>query len=102
VDVVVSTQPGEAIVYLTGELDLATVPLADAAIFIEEVTGKPIVTLDISKVTFCDSSGLRLFLRVRKAVMDSGGAFAVVGASGAVARSIEVTGLTEVLTGEIG
>ena len=44
-----------------GELDIATVPLLEAAY--EEVAHAPVL-LDLSAITFVDSSGLQLLLRL--------------------------------------
>ena len=55
------------------------------------------LVVDLADVSFCDSSGLRLLLRLREAMVEHGGGFDAIGAHGIVASTIDVTGLAEVL-----
>jgi ABC-type transporter Mla MlaB component len=52
------TAHGSALYFLNGELDMATVPLMEIAIEDAVARGGPI-TLDLTDVTFADSSGHR-------------------------------------------
>jgi anti-anti-sigma factor len=58
----VERRPGVAIVRLTGDHDLSTVPILSDAIE-REASGKSRVLLDLSEATFIDSSVLGLILR---------------------------------------
>jgi anti-anti-sigma factor len=55
------------------------------------------VTLDVSRVTFCGSAGLTLFLQLHNLVQDQGGSFTLHAPSPAVTRSIELCHLDEIL-----
>ena len=44
---------------LTGELDLASAPILERALQGEDVTGAPLVVLDLDSLEFVDSTGLR-------------------------------------------
>jgi len=85
---------------ITGNLDTATVqPLDDA---VDEVlaAGGRLVTLDLSNVSFLDSSGLRSIVRASNLVAEHHGRLVVSGLSGAAQRILEVSGLIDHLTDE--
>ena len=48
-----------------GELDLSTAPLLDAAILAAEASGATTITVDIDRVTFIDSTGLRALIEAQ-------------------------------------
>jgi anti-anti-sigma factor len=81
---------GGRVFTLRGELDASTVPgLA------EEMIGDPgpLVVLDLSQLTFIDSSGLGAIHAARQRVIDDGGILVVCRPSPAVHRVLEITGL---------
>lgn len=84
---------------VAGELDLAASAAWDASV--DEALGQvpTMVTVDLTATTFVDSSGLRLLLMLRHRAGESGTVFTVANISPAVARLLEVTGLTD-LVGE--
>lgn len=55
------------------------------------------VVVDLSAVTFMDSSGLRALLTGQRAVLAAGRSFRIGDASDAVRRVLEITGLSDVL-----
>ncbi len=62
VQIAVEADPRSTTLRLIGELDLATVGVAEKAIA-DAFAGEPtIVAFDLSGLTFCDSTGLRFFL----------------------------------------
>jgi len=80
---------------LRGEVDLQRRDeVADTAI--TYLAAKPVV-LDLSKVTFIDSSGLGALIRARQAATRLGQSFSIRGATGPVARVLAITGLDELL-----
>jgi len=95
--VTVTEQANAIVVRLAGELDMATTERALDALRATDLTAAHLLVVDLSDVTFCDSSGLRLLLHLRQVMVDHGGGFDAVGAHGIVASTIEVTGLTEIL-----
>jgi anti-anti-sigma factor len=95
--VTVTDQADAVVVRLAGELDMATADRALAALRTTDLTAARALIVDLSDVTFCDSSGLRLLLHLRQVMVEHGGGYDAVGAHGIVASTIEVTGLTDVL-----
>ncbi|MGV9767470.1 STAS domain-containing protein [Micromonospora tulbaghiae] len=53
--------------------------------------------LDLTELTFCDSTGIAAFVRGDNLVAADGGWLRLTGATGRVARVLQVTGLAEVL-----
>ena len=60
-------------VYLSGEIDAAVAPAMTELVLHHLQPGDEEVWLDLSAVTFCDSSGLRLLIQVHQAVESEGG-----------------------------
>lgn len=75
---------------LDGELDIATAPLLAQAIGHEHARGRP-TTVDLSRLRFMDSCGLRELLRA--AAEDPG--FRIIGDAGQVRRVIDLCGVRE-------
>ncbi len=82
---------------LSGELDLASTPLLDDAIGHVDAIAIDGVTLDLSKVTFIDSTGVRAVLTLREHCGKRGAEFQIVPGPPAVQRVFDVTGLRDVL-----
>jgi anti-anti-sigma factor len=95
-DVQVSTDGSAATIILVGELDIANAEQVFSAATSAGILDKPFrVVIDLSRLTFCDSSGPSVFVRLRHHLVDLGGDLSMVGAAGIVARSIAITGLGE-------
>jgi anti-anti-sigma factor len=78
---------------LSGELDLLVYEKADVALApLFDASGD--LTLDVSGLTFIDSSGIRLFVRLERAIRDRG-VLHLRGASPHIARVFEVAGLPD-------
>lgn len=87
---------GEMItVRLTGEFDAATAPSVDAAVDAAAMTPGTEVTLDLSGISFLDSSGLRSLLQLRERTTRAGATICITAASSVVTRLFELTGLTD-------
>ena len=95
--VTVTDRADTIVVHLAGELDMATAERALDALRATDLSAAGSLVVNLADVSFCDSSGLRLLLHLRQAMVEHGGGFDAVGAHGIVASTIEVTGLTEVL-----
>ncbi|MEZ5215473.1 MAG: STAS domain-containing protein [Ilumatobacteraceae bacterium] len=80
---------------LVGEVDAHTAPQLKEAVAGREAS---VVVLDISGVTFMDSSGLRVVITATEDARASGGDLVLAHPSAAVARLLEISGLTEHLT----
>jgi anti-sigma B factor antagonist len=78
---------------LTGELDLLVYEKADVALSpLFDAPGD--VILDVSGLTFVDSSGIRLFVRLERAIRDRG-VLHLRGASPHIERVFHVAGLPD-------
>lgn len=81
---------------LGGEVDLA---LAQALDFVaEQATSRPgVVCVDVSRVTFMDSTGLTLLLRLSAAEMRCGRRLRVEGAGRRIRDLLEVAGMCQIV-----
>ena len=90
-----SQSDGTTVLSVAGEIDLAVtddfVAVADACL--AQASG---IELDLGDVTFIDSSGLGVLVRVRKEADQQSKSFNLARVSPAVQRLLEVTGLDHV------
>jgi len=86
---------GTSIVSVAGEIDLAVaedfVGVAEACL--RQGSG---IQLDLGDVTFIDSSGLGVLVRLRKEAVEQDKTFRLANVSNSVERLLEVTGLDHV------
>ena len=82
-------------VTLRGELDLSTVGKVDDELQRWEGSDAGIVLLDLSKLTFLDSTGLRCVVRADERAREDGRRLVVVKGPEAVQRVFEITRLEE-------
>jgi anti-sigma B factor antagonist len=78
-----------------GELDLATANKLREEIDRLHVAGFNRLVLDLSKLRFMDSTGLKLVLETNAGARDDGWTFSLVRGPEAVQRLFEVTNITE-------
>lgn len=90
---ILDSESDPACVRLVGELDLSTAGLAAEAI-LPKCDGSTL-SLDLSELTFMDSSGVRVLLEAFKAVSSKGGTFALLSPTPVVRRIIDLLGLPE-------
>ena len=81
-----------------GEIDLATADLLDLAIDSALSEGVSSLSIDLSEVTFIDSTGVRSLMVCQQKVADAGLEMTVVVPPGPVARTLSVTGVDSLLT----
>lgn len=86
-----------AVVSVAGELDMATAPQLEEEIAALLARGESRLVLDLAEVSFCDSTGLSVFVRTRNRCQDAGGRLRIAAAPRAVRRVLEVSGLIDVL-----
>lgn len=77
---------------LAGEIDALTAPLLTAAL--EAADQQPLV-IDMGRVEFCDSSGLRVLLEAHQRLADEGRKLLLARPSEVVARLLDVAGVRE-------
>jgi stage II sporulation protein AA (anti-sigma F factor antagonist) len=96
-DILVEThkieKTGETRVVVSGEIDLATVSAVENVL--QDLQGQ--VVLDLRKVGFMDSQGIRLILTHRERLNGEGGHLRIVANGGPITRVIDLAGLTGVI-----
>jgi anti-anti-sigma factor len=99
--VTTTSEGGNAIVALAGELDVNTAPQVSDALS-QLVAGGELssVVVDVSDLTFVDSTGLRAILAGREQLQASGATLTLDGASGVVERVLDMTGLRGLLANQ--
>jgi anti-sigma B factor antagonist len=85
-----------SIVSLSGELDLSTIPRIEKQLF-EQVRSHPGVVVDLSRLSFIDSSGIALLIKAFREA-DAGGILHTVIAPGSqVERVFRLAGIDRTL-----
>lgn len=80
---------------LGGEIDIATVPHAFSGIIDAQPWPGDVVTLDMSDVTFIDSTGISMLLRISEYLGGMGSRLALANPSATLMRLLTTVGLTE-------
>jgi anti-anti-sigma factor len=89
---------GARFVEFSGECDIAATEQASAVLASVVVAPRATFTVDVSRVTFMDASGLTVLLRAHKQLRaERDGRIAVRGASAMLRRIFEITGLAGLL-----
>lgn len=83
-------------VWVSGEIDAYTAPKLREKLFplVEE---KVSMSVDLSGVSYMDSTGLGVFVGIFKNVRSKQGDFEIVGLSNRLQRLFEITGLAEII-----
>jgi anti-anti-sigma factor len=84
------------VVRLGGEFDVAAEEYFDRIVERLVAEAKAVV-LDLSELSFIDSSGLRALLRAWKRSQEDGGSLTIVSGNGQVRNTMRLTGADEVL-----
>lgn len=94
---------GQDVLVITGDVDLATAHEFVAAADAWTASGRSgPVRLDLSGVTFLDSTGISALLEIRRAAASVGTEVVVVGQSAAVDRVLAVAGITDLFAARPG
>ena len=91
----IEEQDGLARLLLRGELDLSTVAKVQEALQRVEADPPPVIVLDLSKLTFLDSTGLRCLVTADQRARAAGRRLVIVRGPDAVQRVFEITRLEE-------
>jgi anti-sigma B factor antagonist len=91
----VAHEDDRVVLALDGELDMASAPALQRALESVELAGKAMVVLDLHKLEFIDSTGLRIILAARKRCREHDQELAVTRGSQQVERLLSVTGMAE-------
>ena len=92
------TGAGLGIVSLSGEVDIYTAPQFKECLLELIDTGVDKLVVDLSGVTFIDSTALGVLIGGVRRVRTAGGAMALVVTSRSVERVLSITGLDRVFT----
>jgi anti-anti-sigma factor len=84
------TSSGPSTMFLEGELDMATVPLMEPVLSSAIAQGGP-VTIDVSELTFVDSSGIGAIMRGLKDLRT--GCIILHGAHGGIQKVLDIMGV---------
>ncbi|CAL9641311.1 STAS domain-containing protein [Streptomyces althioticus] len=92
---------GPYVLEVAGELDHHTAPLLTEAVN-EAPFGPYGVVLDLSGLTFCDSSGITVFVTAHRRSREKGSQLSLAGVAPAQMRVLRMVGLDEVFTFHAG
>jgi anti-sigma B factor antagonist len=85
------------VVSVAGELDMATAPQLQDEITDLLDRGYKQFVFDLDNLSFCDSTGLSVFIRTKNNCDEANGQVRLAAPQRAVLRVLQVSGLTEVL-----
>jgi len=91
------SRPGPCVLALSGELDFKTATEGHKRLLELGLPRGGRLVVDLSAVTFMDSTGIRLLLQAREHARRNGATFAVVSGPHEVMRVIDLVGLGEQL-----
>ncbi|WP_330261156.1 STAS domain-containing protein [Streptomyces sp. NBC_00539] len=87
------------VVALTGAMDWHTATqLREEGVRL--LADSPHLVLDVSAVTFCDSSGLSVLVQLRRRAVGAGGSVVLTRVPGHLLRLLEISGLGPVFLGD--
>lgn len=95
--VVVDNTEGHVLIRATGELDVSSSPNLQRTGEDSLADGHDVVLLDLSGIAFLDSSGLGALIALHRSAVAHGAQVAVVSASTAVRRVVDLTGVRHVV-----
>ena len=84
------------VVFAVGEIDLATSPTLQEAL-VEAVESRRHLVVDLSAVSFLDSTGLGVLIRTQKRIAATHKSMSLVGPTGMVAKVLRITGIDEAI-----
>jgi anti-sigma B factor antagonist len=92
------THSGEvAVVTISGEIDALTADEASALLNSQLDGGRKRLVLDLGRVTFMSSAGIRLLLKISKTSREQGGDLRLARTPPPIAQTLEITGLSRML-----
>lgn len=91
-------QGGATILVVSGELDLRTSPELEERLGGAFDAGAELVILDLRRIEFMDSTGLRVLLGAHQRAHESGRRFALVRGADQIERVLTLTGVRDMLT----
>ena len=92
------SEAGHYVIAARGEIDLFTAPELKKVITEVIENGERRVAIDLSEVSFLDSTALGVLIGAVKRLRSRGGALAVVNTDSSIAKTFEITGLDQIFT----
>jgi anti-anti-sigma factor len=89
------------VLHLSGDIDIATAGLLDAALRALQMDGKPNVILDLAAVEFLDSTALGVLVRAHRRAAIGDGTLVIRGARAGAIRLFQLTRLDRELVIEL-
>jgi anti-sigma B factor antagonist len=94
-EIIEDTAGQHPVISVRGEVDLVTAPQLHDVLLSAFSVDTPGGVVDLSDVTFLDSTGLSVLVTAQKHCRDNGGAIELVITSPSVLRVFEITGLAQ-------
>jgi anti-sigma B factor antagonist len=94
----VETTASQVVVSVVGELDMADADQVAQVLVDAANAGRPILRLQLSSLTFADSSAIKAIILGARAADQRGVTYELVNPHGRVQRLLQVTGLHKALT----
>jgi stage II sporulation protein AA (anti-sigma F factor antagonist) len=94
-DVTIEERGGAVHALLRGELDISTAPRLDEALARTEAEGPRLLVIDLSELTFMDSTGLRLLIGADSRAREEGRRLVLIQGNEMVQRVLRLTRLDE-------
>jgi anti-sigma B factor antagonist len=92
------SQAGHHVIAVRGEIDLFTAPELKQALTDAIEGGQRRVAIDLTEVSFLDSTALGVLIGAVKRLRSRGGALAIVNTEPSIAKTFEITGLDQIFT----
>ena len=86
-----------SVIAVAGELDLHTAPLLRDRLEAMDLSERPNIAVDLTDVSFMDSSTLGVLVVQLKRVREREGRLGLVGVQGSPAKVLSITGLDQVI-----
>jgi anti-sigma B factor antagonist len=97
VDKTAHTHEGVVVLAVSGELDLATISILKDTVGSQMLEGGDRVVLDLSELSFCDSTGLGSFVGLHRQADAVGVGFALAAPRKRVGDLLQISGINQVV-----
>lgn len=92
------SEAGHHVIAARGEIDLFTAPELKQVLTDAIESGQSRIAIDLSEVSFLDSTALGVLIGAVKRLRSRGGALAIVNTDASIAKTFEITGLDQIFT----
>jgi anti-sigma B factor antagonist len=92
------SQGDHTVISVAGEIDLYTAPKLQSELMAALTASPARLIVDMSRVDFCDSTGINVLLAAHRQAREGGGELQLAGPGSATRKVLQVTGLESVFT----